>query len=144
MARGVSETIDGVAWSSSKWPGRAPPGHVLIRVFFGGPRTASAYDLDDDDILARVHSELSRTLDIKADPLTHFIHRWQVGFPQYDVGHLDLVGAIRLSLPPGLHVCGSPYEGIGVPDCVRQARTLASNISDRTVATAIELKRMRA
>jgi oxygen-dependent protoporphyrinogen oxidase len=44
------------------------------------------------------------------------------------VGHLDQVAEIERSLPPGLFVTGSPYKGVGLPDCVKQAQETAAAV----------------
>lgn len=120
--------IDGITWVSSKWSHRAPPGHALIRVFFGGPHTREMLDLDDGDLSAIVRAELTTILGIDAPPLFTRIFRWPDGYPQYDVGHLERVAAIEESLPPGIIVTGSAYRGVGVPDCIHQGELAAARI----------------
>jgi oxygen-dependent protoporphyrinogen oxidase len=120
--------IDGMTWVSSKWDRRAPSGHVLLRVFFGGPHTRAAMDLDDDALVNMVRGELRSLLNIQASPLFHRIFRWPDGYPQYDLGHLDRVAAIESSLPLGLYVAGSSYRGVGVPDCIKQGQAAAGQV----------------
>ncbi len=133
MPRGESAVLDGLSWSSSKWPGRAPADYVLMRAFFGGPKTAAALDLPDDLLLQRIRDEIQRLLGITAEPLFTIVHCWTDGYPQYDVGHTDLVDAIQAALPPGLYVCGSPYRGIGIPDCIHQAQQIAAKLTNLDV-----------
>ena len=61
-------------------------------------------------------------------PLFHRIHRWLQATPQYDAGHLDLVERVRRELPAGVHVTGSPYLGVGLPDCVHQAQSAVRDV----------------
>ncbi len=117
--------IDGMTWTSSKWNHRAPSGYVLLRVFFGGPYTRDMMDLDDTDLLAVIRDELRSLLGIEATPTFQRTYRWQNGYPQYDVGHLERVAAIESSLPRGLYVAGSSYRGVGVPDCIKQGQAAA-------------------
>jgi oxygen-dependent protoporphyrinogen oxidase len=117
--------IDGMTWSSSKWPARAPEDYALLRVFFGGPATRATLELDDAALLALVRAELGAILGVQAAPLFTRTFRWQDGYPQYTVGHLDRVRAIERALPAGLYVTGSSYRGVGVPDCVRQGQEAA-------------------
>ncbi len=114
--------IDGVTWTSSKWNYRAPAGYVLLRVFFGGPRTCDTLQLDDSDLLMVIRAELKSILGISAMPLFYRIYRWADGYPQYNLGHLERVAAAEAALPPGTFIAGSAYRGVGVPDCVRQGR----------------------
>jgi protoporphyrinogen/coproporphyrinogen III oxidase len=123
-------SIDGVTWTSSKWKHRAPSGHALLRVFFGGPRTRETLHLDDADLLVVLRAELHAIFGIAVPPLFHRVYRWQDGYPQYNLDHLERVTAIESALPPCIFAAGSAYRGVGVPDCVRQGR----DASKRAVA----------
>ncbi len=120
--------IDGVTWISSKWNHRAPSGHVLLRVFFGGPRTLASLQLDDKEIYSVIRSELKDIFGITAEPLFHRIYRWMEGYPQYNLGHLERVAAVEKALPSTIKIAGGAYRGVGVPDCVRQGRDAATKI----------------
>jgi oxygen-dependent protoporphyrinogen oxidase len=120
--------IDGITWVSSKWDRRAPPGHVLVRVFFGGPHTRAMLSLDDERLIAIVRDELADILGMRAAPLFTRIFRWPDGYPQYDVGHVERVAAIEAALPSGMAVAGSSYRGVGVPDCIHQGELAAMKI----------------
>jgi oxygen-dependent protoporphyrinogen oxidase len=69
-------------------------------------------------------------LGIIAEPLFYRERRWQAGYPQYDVGHDELVSAIREALPPGAFVAGLSYDGVGVPDTIRGARDAVHEIKE--------------
>ncbi len=84
--------------------------------------------MGDEDLLSIVRSELEDLLGIEAEPILHRIYRWPRGNPQYDVGHLERIDALEASLPHGLYVTGSPYRGIGVPDCIHQAEMTVSSV----------------
>jgi oxygen-dependent protoporphyrinogen oxidase len=114
--------INAVTFSSIKFDHRAPEGAVLLRAFFGGSRSPKSMELGDDELLRTVRRELDLLLGIRGEPLFHRIYRWPRSNPQYDVGHLDRVAAIEASLPQGIFVTGSPYKGVGLPDCVKQAQ----------------------
>jgi protoporphyrinogen/coproporphyrinogen III oxidase len=114
--------IDGMQWSSSKWDDRAPEGVALVRVFFGGPHTRYMLDEPDEALLARVRDELLSILGITADPLHTTIGRWHDAYPQYDVGHKDLVDKIMRSRPKGLMLAGNAYYGVGLPDTINSAQ----------------------
>lgn len=118
-------SIDGMTWTSSKWDRRAPSSHALIRVFFGGPHTRVAMDLDDSALVSMVRDELRSLLGIQTAPLFQCIFRWPDGYPQYDLGHIERVEAIESALPRGLYVAGSSYRGVGVPDCIKQGQAAA-------------------
>ncbi len=120
--------INALTWTSTKFHYRAPDDQVLLRVFFGGSRTPHMMDLSDEALLRVVADELRDLMGIHQTPTLYRIHRWFDATPQYDVGHLDRVTAIEASLPAGLFVSGSPYRGIGIPDCVRQAQETADKV----------------
>jgi len=128
VPRSERRPINAVTFSSTKFDGRAPRGHTLLRVFFGGSRSPRSMDLDDDELLRIVRTQLRELLGVGEPPLFHRIHRWQQANPQYDVGHLDLVKRVRRELPAGVHVTGSSCLGVGLPDCVHQAQETARDV----------------
>lgn len=116
-----------VTWSSTKFGHRAPEDHVLMRVFVGGHRSEDKAKLPDAELLAVVRHELNRTMGITATPVLHRIYRWPRGNPQYLVGHLDRIAQMekKAATIPGLHLAGSAFRGIGMPDCIWSGRQAA-------------------
>lgn len=141
IPRSEQRPINAITWSSTKFNHRAPADHVLLRVFFGGSRNPAIVDRNDDEILAVARAELRALMGINATPVLHRIYRWYNATPQYDVGHLERVAAIEAALPSGLYVTGSPYRGIGIPDCVHQAQQTAtqlwSSLSTRPIPESV-------
>ncbi len=121
IPRSEKRPINALTISSIKFPSRAPDGHALVRVFFGGSRTPETLEKTDDEILAMAKEQLLDILGITAEPLFHRIFRWHNANPQYDVGHLDRIEILEKSLPLGLHLTGCAYRGVGIPDCIHQA-----------------------
>lgn len=104
-------------WASSKFPGRAPGGAVLLRAYLRDPGPC-------DEVATRTATERLRPLlGLEGAPLFSRLHRWEN--PVYRVGHQDLVDRAERALPPGLLLTGSAYRGVGVPDCIEQARRTA-------------------
>jgi oxygen-dependent protoporphyrinogen oxidase len=131
--------IAACTWFSSKWPHLAPPdGRVVLRCFLGRTGRHPALDLADDDLAAWAHAETERIIRVRAAPLAHHVARWEQGLPQYDVGHLQLVGLIESALRslPRLVVTGAAYRGTGVTDCVRWASEAARAVRDEAIARA--------
>jgi oxygen-dependent protoporphyrinogen oxidase len=114
-------------WVTSKWPGRAPSDHVLLRGFLGGGRDPRRLDASDEELIDTARGELTRLLDISGEPLLTRLFRWTRQSPQYEVGHLQRVAAIeqRLASLPGVFVTGSGFRAIGIPDCVTDGRETA-------------------
>jgi oxygen-dependent protoporphyrinogen oxidase len=115
-------------WVSSKWPGRAPEGHVLLRGFLGGGRDPQRLDRSDEELIADARGELTTLLGISGEPVFARLFRWTRQSPQYEVGHLDRVAAIdeRLASISGLYVAGSGFHAIGIPDCIADGRETAA------------------
>jgi protoporphyrinogen/coproporphyrinogen III oxidase len=124
-------TIMAGSWISSKWRMRAPEGKVLLRAFIGGARDPRALERTDDDLVGSSLAELARLHGIHGDPIFTRLHRWERANAQHDVGHLDLVASIdaRLAALPGLYLTGSGFRGVGVPDCVADARATAAQVA---------------
>lgn len=123
-------------WSSSKFPGRAPAGAVLVRAFLARPETL----LDQpDDALARLACDALRPiLGVAGEPRVARVHRWREALPRYTVGHPQRVAEIerRLAGQPGLFLCGAGYRGLGLPDCVRAGELAAQAAADHVAGTS--------
>ncbi len=122
IPRSERRPINALTITSTKFDRRAPDGYVLLRAFFGGSRTPHMMKVGDEELVTVVRSELKALLGIDARPIFHRIYRWPRANPQYDVGHLERVEAIEAALPEHVYVTGSPYRGVGIPDCVHQAQ----------------------
>jgi oxygen-dependent protoporphyrinogen oxidase len=118
-------------WVSSKWAGRAPEGSALIRAFVGGARDPDRVaGSTDDELIGLARTELEKLMGPLGTPLFTRVHRYAQSNPQPLVGHrarLDRIRA-RLATLPGLEIAGAAYDGVGIPDCVRQANAAASRI----------------
>jgi protoporphyrinogen/coproporphyrinogen III oxidase len=119
-------------FSSVKYPGRAPEGHVLIRGFLGGVLNAALLAEDDDALVARARDELRAALGIAAAPRLTRLHRWPASMPQYRVGHLARIETIerRVTALRGLALAGAAYRGVGIADCVRSGEAAAATLLD--------------
>ena len=115
-------------WVTSKWPHRAPDGHVLMRGFLGGGRDPRRLDADDAELVNLVVDELTDLMGITGTPLFTRLYRWTRQSPQYEVGHLQRVATIerQLASVPGMFVTGSGFRAIGIPDCIADGREVAS------------------
>jgi oxygen-dependent protoporphyrinogen oxidase len=105
---------------STKFPGRAPAGHVLLRGFVGGARDPDALALDDQALPALVARELGPVLGLRGEPVLARVYRWPQRTPQLEVGHLERVAELerRLAAAPGLFLTGAGLRVTGIPDCV--------------------------
>jgi oxygen-dependent protoporphyrinogen oxidase len=131
VPRAEGRALLAATWVTSKWPGRAPPGHVLLRAFFGGGRDPGRLDQHDDAGLIRLATqELGDVLGITGAPELTRVARWIRQSPQYVVGHAKRVRAIdaRLETHAGLFGAGSGFGAIGIPDCIGAGRAVATRI----------------
>ncbi|MEZ4706896.1 MAG: protoporphyrinogen oxidase [Caldilineaceae bacterium] len=128
IPRREGRSINAMTWMTTKFDHRAPADHVLIRVFFGGARTPEMMAKNDDEVTAIAQAELRELIGLEAAPVLRRVYRWIDAQPQYDVGHLERMKQIEESLPAGIQIAGSPYGGVGIPDCVRQGREAARSI----------------
>jgi protoporphyrinogen/coproporphyrinogen III oxidase len=121
----------GVQWCSSIFPGRAPPGMVLLRAMCGGWSRGEMVGWDDARLLAAVRAELRAALGMAAEPVFHRVIRWDRAIPQYHLGHLDRVARIDdlARCHPGLFLAGNAYRGVAMNDCTEQAVTLAAEVA---------------
>ena len=127
VPRAEDRPVMATTWSSSKFPGRAPAGHVLLRSFLGRAGRETAAQLDDDEMAKVVRAELREIMGIAAKPELVQIFRWPRGMPQYRVGHVGLVEKIEAGVArvPGIELAGGAYHGIGIGDCLREGAAAA-------------------
>jgi len=127
-----------ISFSSSKFPERAPPGCILVRVFLGGALDPEAVRLGDDALATLAHREASDLLGINGDPLLVQIDRWDAAMPQYHVGHADRVERIEaaVSRQPALALAGGAYRGVGIPQVIGSGRQAAEAVLAAVGATA--------
>jgi len=119
-------------YSSTKWPGRAPVGKVLLRGFVGGPHNQEIVKRSDEELVQTVLAEFRGILGLNpfAKPLFSRVFRWRLGMPQYTIGHLERVALIedRSAKIPGLAIAGGSYRGVGVPNCIESGEGAVSKI----------------
>ena len=79
----------------------------------------------DDELVARVHEDLDRTLGLRGEPQRLLIRRWPRAVPQPGVDHTRRVAELRrrLDVHAGLEIAGSHTDGVSVAD------TLASGVA---------------
>ena len=131
-------SITAATWISSKWPGRAPGGHVLLRGFVGGARRPDALALTDGGLVDIVRGDLARLLGIRGEPALTRVYRWPRANPQHDVGHLARVAEVdrRLARTPGLQIVGAAFRGVGIADCVAAGRAAGAAAADAVRSAA--------
>lgn len=119
------------SWLSSKWPHRAPEDRVLLRTFVGGARDPAALARDDRDLVSLSMNALRPLLGISGEPILARVYRFERANAQHEVGHLARLKGIEDALArlPGVFVTGSGFRGVGIPDCVADARATVGQVA---------------
>jgi oxygen-dependent protoporphyrinogen oxidase len=127
---GISITAG--AWISSKWPQRAPESQALLRAFLGGARDPNVLSKSDGELTDIALRDLTKILDIRGTPTTTRVYRWNRSSPQQEVGHAELMKRIDSALArhPGLFISAAGFRGVGIPDCIADARSTAGAAAD--------------
>ncbi|HEX7087183.1 MAG TPA: protoporphyrinogen oxidase [Vicinamibacterales bacterium] len=131
VASGERVGILGALWDSTIYPGRAPDGHVLLRVMIGGQSDPEAAALPDAALVQRAHEALATVMPVTRPAVLARVYRHMPGIPQYAPGHLARVARIadRLTRHPGLFLAGNAYRGVSMPSCIEDAAALAPQVA---------------
>jgi oxygen-dependent protoporphyrinogen oxidase len=128
VGRGEGRRTTAVTYSSTKLPGRAPEGHVLLRGFLGGVHDPGVVDLEDARLVEIVVGDLGAVLGIGGTPVVRRVYRWPESTPQMEVGHLERVASLEghLARVRGLVLTGAGLRATGIPDVIADATRAAS------------------
>jgi oxygen-dependent protoporphyrinogen oxidase len=113
---------------SSKFPGRAPEGHVLLRGFLGSAHDPRALECTDEELAGIIRQEMGPLLGLRGEPVLTRVYRWPGGTPQMEVGHFERMKQVeaRLAALPGLRLAGAGLRSTGLPDCIADGRAAAA------------------
>lgn len=115
------------SWSSSKWNHYDDGNHAILRVSAGRVDDRRWPDLDESTLVETLRQELALTIGLQGECVAR-VTPWRQSLPQYLPGHLERCDQIDSCLQrdtPGVVVTGASMRGLGLPACVRQARTSA-------------------
>lgn len=118
---------------NQKWPQTTPDDKIVLRVFIGKPGNDVVEHLDDKELSELAVKEIQRIMNFAAQPEWVRINRLIHCMPQYNVGHRAGITAVREHVAkhyPNLHLIGTPFDGIGIPDGVKQAKELVESIAE--------------
>lgn len=120
------------SFASHKFPGRAPEGHTLLRVFMGGAMQPELCDLADEKLRTLAERDLEKLIGWNGRSVFQRVVRWKQAMPQYHVGHLDRVAKIESGLAdfPTLALAGNSLHGVGIAPVVRTAKRSAEKIAN--------------
>lgn len=128
VPRKEGRNITACTWTSTKWLHTSPDDKVLLRCYVGRSGDEQNVDLPDEALTELVRKDLKEIMGITAAPLFTEITRLRHSMPQYPVGHPGRIAGLRSELEeklPGVYAFGAGYDGIGMPDCIKQAKLTA-------------------
>ncbi|WP_342477582.1 protoporphyrinogen oxidase [Paenibacillus sp. FSL H7-0350] len=128
VPRKEGRNITACTWTSTKWLHTSPDDKVLLRCYVGRSGDEQNVELPDDALAELVRKDLKEIMGITAAPLFTEITRLRSSMPQYPVGHPGRIAGLRSELAqklPGVYAFGAGYDGIGMPDCIKQAKLTA-------------------
>ncbi|NLT54766.1 MAG: protoporphyrinogen oxidase [Actinomycetales bacterium] len=122
----------GCSWLTAKWPYLDDPDTALFRCMVGRYGDESWAELDDDELVLRVHTELAEALGVTGQPTHVHVQRWPGAMPQYTIGHETRLQVLDTALRavPGIHLTGAAYRGVGIAGCITQANATARRVLD--------------
>ena len=131
-------SIKGMTYSSVKWPWLAAQTSdawgdetSVVRASVGRLGEEHLLQVDDGALLARTFAEAQTVPGWQQAVLVNgHVQRWGGALPQYGVGHRERVARVKEQIAgmPGLALCGSALDGIGVAACIGSATDAAAKI----------------
>ncbi|MFT4287752.1 protoporphyrinogen oxidase [Nocardioides sp.] len=129
--------IKASTFSFAKWDwvraAGAAKGVLHLRTSIGRHREDHALDFTDNELIAQSLADLREAVGLTAAPVDTHVQRWPLALPQYAVGHLGRIAAVReqVARVPGLALAGAAYDGVGIPAVIASARRAAEEATWR-------------
>ena len=122
----------GTMFSSHMFPHRAPKGMHILEVLIGGTRNPDRLQMDDEELINQSCQDLQMLMQLPQTPEFKRVLRSQAAIPQLEIGHSkfqDYKDQMEAE-NQGLYICGFGWEGIGVNEMIRDAKSTAKNLVD--------------
>jgi oxygen-dependent protoporphyrinogen oxidase len=124
--------VKAATFSFAKWDWVREAGSdvLLMRCSMGRHREEHQLQKTDEELVDVALNDLADAIGLSVRPIDAHVQRWGGGLPQYAVGHLDRVAAIRAEVArvAGLAVCGAAYDGVGIPACIASGQRAAEQV----------------
>ncbi|MBM6403963.1 protoporphyrinogen oxidase [Phycicoccus sp. CSK15P-2] len=114
------------------WVGALSRDVVHLRASVGRAGEHAALRRDDTELVGLARTEVGELLGRPLPPVVdHHVQRWGGALPQYAVGHVGRVAAVRRDVArlPGVEVAGASYDGVGIPAVIASATTAAHAVA---------------
>lgn len=134
VPRKEGRNITACTWTGVKWLHTSPEDKMLLRCYVGRFGDEEKVSYPDADLIELVRKDLRELMNITAEPLFVEITRLPKSMPQYPVHHLQHIAEFRDRLDrelPGIYATGAAFDGVGLPDCIRQAKELAEQMAGK-------------
>ena len=131
ITRNTNTPLTACTILNQKWPQTTPDDKVVLRVFIGKPGNDVVERLSEEELSELAVKEIQHIMGFSAKPEWVRINRLIHCMPQYNVGHRAGIKAVREHVAeqyPNLHLIGTPFDGIGIPDGVKQAKELVEKL----------------
>ena len=120
--------VKAATFMTTKWP-HLSTGAVIVRASLGRYGDNDVLQRTDDSLVDLVRAELPRLIGAPLpEPQAARVTRWGGALPQYGVGHVARVAAVRSTLPPTLGLAGAAFDGVGIAACVRSGEAAAEQV----------------
>ncbi|WP_251424038.1 protoporphyrinogen oxidase [Veillonella agrestimuris] len=116
---------------NQKWPQTTGDDTIVLRVFIGKPGNDAIERYKDEELAQLAVREIQRIMNFSAEPEWVKMNRLVRSMPQYNVGHRAAVNMVNAHVKehyPNLYLIGTPFDGIGIPDGVKQAKELVNQL----------------
>ncbi len=132
VSAGDESGLRACTYSSTKFPGRAPSGHALLRVFFR-PVADELNELSTADWITRAGGVITSVLGATEAPAAAWVSRWPAGLPDYSTAYDGTVTRVEAALEPlgTLVLAGSAYHGPGIEGAIRSGMKTALQVVAR-------------
>ena len=131
-----SSLLTACTWFDQKWPATARPDGRVVRLSAGRHGDIRFEGLDDAELVDRLVADLGRFTGQDLEVRASVVSRFPNVFPQYAVGHGELVRGIhdevRDASAGTLALCGNAYAGVGLPAVIGSGRAAAAAIAPAT------------